>query len=538
MLNAKLNVWIKRTIYLTAGFVILLVFLIRGCDTVETPKLTAEDRKKDIQYLADWARDYSPFVELAQKQMGIPDYKELLPKYLEYAAQARSNEEFYYVVSAYKNLICPAGHDTLLDETFLKLIWIGALLGKDPLDLGAASIRKGIYWPKLVYGRLPTYAHAPFGIRYKDNKYLLDDNWEADGLKVPRGSQIIKVNGMSSSAYLDYIKENTWLRYNTYPSDWEELLLIGDEGEDFKGWQVDFLLPDNSTHSAFVPKIKGFPTPKVKWKGIDAKERVTCIELKDDVAYIRVKNMYGNTLGYFFPSLPEKDGKIIKAFFDNANGKYKRLIIDIRENRGGMPYYWVENLLRPFLDKSVTYSQVAGIKRKYRDILPDSILKLSKMIGEKNEDHSLSTEEIDSPEGFDNNDWVFYRVKNRIEPYEPQRRYNFHGSIYVLVDGRTFSAGDGFANAVKRIGFAKLVGQNTGGGCYAYLVSPVLRLPASNMIFRAETELVINPDGSINELFGTPPDIILEPADLPKSITKDDLLQDEWVKWVIADSQD
>jgi hypothetical protein len=55
------------------------------------------------------------------------------------------------------------------------------------------------------------------------------------------------------------------------------------------------------------------------------------------------------------------------------------------------------------------------------------------------------------------------------------------------------------------------------------------------MIFRVETELVINPDGSFNELFGTPPDIKLEPADLPKSITKEELLKDEWIKKIITD---
>jgi hypothetical protein len=48
-----------------------------------------------------------------------------------------------------------------------------------------------------------------------------------------------------------------------------------------------------------------------------------------------------------------------------------------------------------------------------------------------------------------------------------------------------------------------------------------------------ETELVINPDGSINELFGTPPDTKLEPADPPKSITKEELLKDEWIKKII-----
>ena len=29
----------------------------------------------------------------------------------------------------------------------------------------------------------------------------------------------------------------------------------------------------------------------------------------------------------------------------------------------------------------------------------------------------------------------------------------------------------------------------------------------------------------------------LEPADPPKSFTKEELIKDEWVKWILADSQ-
>ena len=100
-----------------------------------------------------------------------------------------------------------------------------------------------------------------------------------------------------------------------------------------------------------------------------------------------------------------------------------------------------------------------------------------------------------------------------------------------------FSATDDILNAIKRIGMATLVGRNTGGGAAGYVSPTAIVLPASGMIFRVETDLVINPDGSIDELFGTPPDIELPVADPPKSITKEDLLEDEWIKWILADEQ-
>jgi C-terminal processing protease CtpA/Prc len=106
---------------------------------------------------------------------------------------------------------------------------------------------------------------------------------------------------------------------------------------------------------------------KERIQTVEAKENCTCIELTDEVAYIRIKSMIPNAWGVIFPSICEEDGKIIKRFLDNANGKCRKLIIDVRNNGGGLPYYVYENLVRPFLDGSVTYDQVAGIRRKYRD---------------------------------------------------------------------------------------------------------------------------------------------------------------------------
>ena len=87
MKNASRNIWTKRTAQLAVAFTILLVLFGSGC-SVTAPKLTAEDRKRDIQYLADWVRDYHPFIELNEKKWNTPDYEELLPRYLGFAEQA------------------------------------------------------------------------------------------------------------------------------------------------------------------------------------------------------------------------------------------------------------------------------------------------------------------------------------------------------------------------------------------------------------------------------------------------------------------
>src|SRR5512133_3846511 len=74
-------------------FVVSLAIVSAVCGCSSPPKLTAEERGKDIEFLAKWAREYSPLVELNEKHKGTPSYEALLPRYVEFAKQAQSEEE-------------------------------------------------------------------------------------------------------------------------------------------------------------------------------------------------------------------------------------------------------------------------------------------------------------------------------------------------------------------------------------------------------------------------------------------------------------
>jgi hypothetical protein len=516
--------------------VIILVPVISGCST--TPHLTAQERREDIQFLADWARDYSPFVKLTEELKGNPSYEAFLPKYLEYAEQAQTNEEFFRVAYGYYDLICSTGHRYMAGESELKLASIAILLGIIDLDINPFTCGKAVYWARLS-DTLSMCGHPPFNLVLKGDGYFLKDDWQADGVTIPRGSEIIKINGMDCLSYQDFLKEETYLRYNIVSKELiesliKERLLNYSEGPGFQGWQIDFLLSDQSVRSVYVRKLEDCPYRKkvLEKRTIEPKDNCTCIELTDEVGYIRIKSMTLSDVDFVFPGIIDKDRKIIRSFFNRSPDKYKKLIIDIRNNLGGLPYYGYENLIRPFLREPVTYQETAGIRRKYLDSMKSSVLRTLRNRCSTKKEYVVKVEEIEPPEAFESNEWIFYEITRRLEPRNP---YKFNGDIYVMTNGNTFSSADDYVNAVKRIGFAKLVGQNTRGGHAAYIGPPAIRLPASGMIFRVETELVINPDGSVNELFGTPPDIKLEPSDPPKAITKEDLLKDEWIKKIIDD---
>jgi hypothetical protein len=259
--NESRNIWKKCTTQLIVVLAILLALLGSGC-SVTAPKLTAEDRKRDIQYLADWARDYSPLVELSEKYLNVPSYEELLPRYLEFAEQAETHEEFYQVVRGYITVIGAYGHFTPLDEEDVKFGKIALFLGMTEVRDRAPGHGDPLFWSRLMK-TISTHAHPPFHVERRESRYFTDDYWQYDGTVLPKGSEILKVNGMTCSRYLDHIKTSTWLKYIAYPKGWGDgLLMIIDEGPSFRGWQVDFSLPNGSTLAAFVPKIKGFPASK------------------------------------------------------------------------------------------------------------------------------------------------------------------------------------------------------------------------------------------------------------------------------------
>ena len=189
-----------------------------------------------------------------------------------------------------------------------------------------------------------------------------------------------------------------------------------------------------------------------------------------------------------------------------------------------------DNLIRPFLKTTVTYSEVAGLKRRFLADKDDSYIQWLRW-DVSNSARETRIEEIEPPDGYDSEDWVFFEITRELVGDE---LYIFDGDIYVLIDNFCFSAADMFANAVKRIGYATLVGTNTAGGGAAYIAPLTIRLPNSDMKFRVEAEMVINPDGSINELVGTPPDIELSPVAIPSDLTREVLIEDEWIKNIMA----
>ena len=502
----------KHTLPVIASFLVL----VSSC----APHLTAEQRRHDVAALARWAKDYHACVEVNSTVAGMPDYEKLLPKYMDLAEEAESNEEYLQVVQGYFTLIGASGHGYMLPEELLWLYLVDSLFQrpKGLSDIPWSRFLGARYWAKL---QNRSFCHAPFRIICQGDDHFTAEDWSYRRKRIPQGSQIVAVNGMSCSEYREYLKRETALRYVAANADLlTRHLLVINEGPGFKGWSVSFRLPDGGERESFVPKRKGHPA-SVKPKFTDSrKDNCVCVELTEEVGYVRVKSMRQSS---------KSEEKEIRRFLNKSQGRYEKLIIDVRHNPGGSTIYTYEALLRPFLDEPLVYKQTTGIKRKLlTDFDPESVSGLRG--GCSRWAWQTAVDEIPPPKGFDPNQWIFHEISREVKPSD---RYAFDGDVYVLMDRQSASATETYLDAIKRTGIATLVGQRSYGAMGGDIMPPVMRLPESGMIFRMEADLDINPDGSFNELTGVQPDVELPPCQLPDRTDREILLKDPWIQAVI-----
>ncbi|HTX71865.1 MAG TPA: S41 family peptidase, partial [Rectinemataceae bacterium] len=403
--------------------------------------MTAEQRAEDIKFLAKWAKDYSPFVELNEKLRGLPNYEAVAPRYAQMAAEAKTDAEFFQVVYGYFSLLGRSGHGHLLSEGSLRGFLYEAR--SEPGQLPPDQLKAGLYWPRIEESCC--YVHPPFRIDHDGGEDRMHEDWRCRGGSIPKGSKIVRVNGKPCSAYLEWLRKETWIRHILRDTDWiTETLLVVREGGEFRGWQVDFQLPDGTTRGAFVPCSSGLPGPTDFSDYESSDGNCVCLELAEDVGYLRVKCM-----GKMFI---EKDGKQIREFLERSGGKYHKLIIDVRQNGGGLHYYAFDNLIAPFLDKSVAYSEIGGIRRPFlNDHEPAFLERLRR--GVSIFAHERDIKEIEPPVGWDPARWIFYQIERRVDPRD---RYKFSGRLFILIDGGTGSAADEYVNMAQRIGLATL----------------------------------------------------------------------------------
>ena len=135
---------------------------------------------------------------------------------------------------------------------------------------------------------------------------------------------------------------------------------------------------------------------------------------------------------------------------------------------------------------------------------------------------------------YSNNDYYYFKTTRNITP---KNKYNFKGKIFLLIDNNCYSASETIIRIHRQLELSTIIGVNSGGGEGAVHAPLIYEVPNCHLLFRTEIEITFNADGTINELYGTKPDINLEPStfptSFPKSFDTNVLLKDKWIDWII-----
>nr|WP_300005880.1 S41 family peptidase [Tissierella sp.] len=227
---------------------------------------------------------------------------------------------------------------------------------------------------------------------------------------------------------------------------------------------------------------------------------------KDKTSYIKINAMAkGETL--------EEDMLKIKEFLKETK-IYEKLIIDIRGNKGGSDNYW-KNLVGTLTDKPLEASYYSLFKEGHRQDRNPYKVENARVIGELDKD-ILDKLSEDIKEEYE----YYKKYDIKLEPLEDE---GFKGKIYLLVDRDVTAQAENFASFAKDTGFAKLVGESTGGNRMLE-ETPLLELPNTKFVISYSRELSINKDGSLNMQSKTQADIEVD-ASIDEELNKDKTIE-------------
>ena len=257
----------------------------------------------------------------------------------------------------------------------------------------------------------------------------------------------------------------------------------------------------NIVLSSYIPLITKFYENVVKEYGKNKNEYDLTITKKiideNNIAYIKINSFYQSTYNE-----QEAYIKAVNDFFIQTEN-YEHIIIDISENKGGFPenaVYLIEGNIKrnTYFEKYGLYTENKFTK-PYIDILFQKNNRIKKIdISKVPNIGNREKEKFDK--AFYIKDYVAVRP---ILNYKPCKDKKF----WILISRKTYSASDELADTCKRIGFATLVGENTGGSGGGIHWPMHIVLPNSGLLIMFDFMYSLNPDGSCHDETGTAPDI-------------------------------
>lgn len=243
------------------------------------------------------------------------------------------------------------------------------------------------------------------------------------------------------------------------------------------------------------------------------------MEDRKDVAYMKLRSFTNGRYKKFYK----------ESFAKLDASKATCLILDLRDNGGGRIaeidylYSYLTNKKYQFIEDSEVNSRVPFLKFLMSNTTPNSIKVVSGIISPVIVIQNLMrTRKRDGK--------LYYRFR-QTKVKEP-KPLHFTGTMYVLINGNSFSASSLISTHLKATKRATFVGEETGGayngtvaGIYKIYELPTTKLKIRMGMMQIEAPQKQNPDG-----YGVKPDIEISPTIKDRELNRDTELE-----WVLAD---
>ncbi len=334
-------------------------------------------------------------------------------------------------------------------------------------------------------------------------------------------SDVVKRNGVD----LDKLKEEYYKKLENMDSKAEYATFYGDLCHDITDGKFTGHLsvvsseaynasykasyPCRTLHSAENKLIKDFYsvsfTGSCKLGIFKDTQNITGVQTsiieKGKIACIRIDSFHVDS-----KTMRKQFVKIRKFLKETKN--YKHLIFDITRNGGGYPNYW--GFLVAYLSyKNITYSKYGLYTESENTDNRTYITRLFKSRNvEKIEIDSLPENlKTDLKNGKVNHNKACKKTNTVYKAKNSKKYFNKDKKIWVLVSKKTYSAADNFAGFCRQTGFAKVIGENTGGSGMSPLAPLPIPLPYSGLLILFDSTYALNTEGQCNMEFGTAPDV-------------------------------
>lgn len=205
----------------------------------------------------------------------------------------------------------------------------------------------------------------------------------------------------------------------------------------------------------------------------------------------------------FSDAMLERDRSFISDYLTSLGDvEIEHIIFDISGNVGGNDLYWQDNIVAPFGGtyewSNYLYLRETELTRSYffDDFNPQPVSVII--------DHALPS--------FVQELGLTHVIQDRpLLTNDAILGENvLAAKRWVIIDNRVYSSADSFSAFCKATGWATLVGQPTLGDGQG--VSPVLiALPNTGLLVRFSALAAETPDGTLNAIAGTEPDISVNP---------------------------